>query len=365
MVSTDKIEKLFRTASGSTAALKDACIEVVKGEFFVLLGPSGSGKTTLLRCIAGLERPDRGEIRIGSELVFSSSRGICVRPEDRGIGMVFQSYAIWPHMTVFENVALPLLRGRRKIPRTMVAERVHRALGMVGLQGLEDRPAPLLSGGQQQRVALGRALAVEPSVLLMDEPLSNLDARLRQEVRREIRALAKNLNITVIYVTHDQEEAMELADRAAILYEGCILQIDAPERLYMWPVSPEVSQSLGSVNWLSGTVEANEVIRTPLGSIHVKNGYASAFPMNTPVRLAIRQESVELIKNGKADSIINEGNIFLGEIVSERFIGDKRSYTVRVGDVTLLARSLPYPKLEGSVCVCIRDDSVRVFKSFE
>jgi iron(III) transport system ATP-binding protein len=228
------------------------------------------------------------------------------------------------------------------------------------MQGMGDRPATLLSGGQQQRVALARALAVEPKVLLMDEPLSNLDARLRQEVRREIRMLAKSLDITVIYVTHDQEEAMELADRAAILYDGCVLQVDVPERLYMAPSSSKVAESLGSANWLSGIVEAHGIIRTSIGLIQVKNGCADVFPENARVLLAIRQESIELV-TGTDFETAKGSNVFSGQIVSDRFIGDRRTYMVRVGEVMLLARNHPYPRLEGSVCVRVRNDNVRVF----
>jgi iron(III) transport system ATP-binding protein len=182
------IRKTFHTREGDTVeALAGVDVDVEKGEVFVLLGPSGSGKTTLLRCVAGLERPDEGELWLGDKLVFSKSKQTVIPPEKRNIGMVFQSYAIWPHLTVAQNIGLPLSKGRVNLPKHDVAERVRNALGMVGLEGMESRPAPLLSGGQQQRVALARAMTIEPEVMLMDEPLSNLDARLRQEVRTELR----------------------------------------------------------------------------------------------------------------------------------------------------------------------------------
>ena len=194
MIGIHSLRKTFKTGTDSVQAVDGVDLQVNEREFFVLLGLSGSGKTTLLRCVAGLERPDAGEIFLGEQIVSSAERGIFITPEDRAIGMVFQSYAVWPHMTVFENVAFPLTDGKRRLPRAKVHDRVMGALEMVQLSALADRPVPFLSGGQQQRVALARALAVEPKVLLMDEPLSNLDARLREEVRDEIRSLAKKLS---------------------------------------------------------------------------------------------------------------------------------------------------------------------------
>jgi iron(III) transport system ATP-binding protein len=220
MIGIHSLRKTFKTGTDSVQAVDGVDLQVSEKEFFVLLGLSGSGKTTLLRCVAGLERPEAGEIVLGDTIVSSAERGIFITPEDRAIGMVFQSYAVWPHMTVFDNVAFPLTDGKRRLPRAKVRDRVMGALELVQLSALADRPVPFLSGGQQQRVALARALAVEPKVLLMDEPLSNLDARLREEVRDEIRSLAKKLSITVFYVTHDQVEAMALADRIAVMSAG-------------------------------------------------------------------------------------------------------------------------------------------------
>ena len=213
-------------------------IEVAEQEFFVLLGLSGSGKTTLLRCVAGLERPDGGEIAIGNTLVSSAARNFFLGPEERGLGMVFQSYAVWPHMTVYQNVAFPLVNGPRKYSTHDVKKRVLNALELVQLGGLADRPAPFLSGGQQQRVALARALAVEPKVLLMDEPLSNLDARLREEVRDEIKNLSRKFGIAVLYVTHDQVEAMALADRVAVMSKGKVLAMRAAAPALRGAVEP-------------------------------------------------------------------------------------------------------------------------------
>jgi len=220
MIEVKQLHKTFTTEQGGVQAVQGVNFEVSRGEIFTLLGPSGCGKTTVLRSIAGLERPDDGELTIDGRVVFADRGRTMVPPHDRGVGMVFQSYAIWPHLTVFENVAFPLLYGNFKLPKSEVKRAVRRALESVQLQGLEDRPAPLLSGGQQQRVALARALVYEPKVLLLDEPLSNLDAKLRTEMRVEIRELVKRLTITSVYVTHDQEEALVLSDRIAVMHAG-------------------------------------------------------------------------------------------------------------------------------------------------
>src|SRR5689334_6973264 len=268
MISIRNLLKFYKSGDDVVRAVDDVSIEVGAQEFFVLLGLSGSGKTTLLRCVAGLEKPDGGEILIHQKLVSSAERNYFIGPEERGIGMVFQSYAVWPHMTVYQNVAFPLINGPRRYSSADIKARVTNALELVQLAGLADRPAPFLSGGQQQRVALARALAVEPKVLLMDEPLSNLDARLREEVRDEIKTLAKKLGITVLYVTHDQVEAMALADRIAVMSAGRILQIGAPRELYDRPATRSVGSFLGSMNELQGTASEGGGIKTRLGKIH-------------------------------------------------------------------------------------------------
>jgi iron(III) transport system ATP-binding protein len=265
VIEIHSLRKTFKTGADSVRALDGVDLRVEEKEFFVLLGMSGSGRTTLLRCVAGLEKPDGGEIVLGERKVSQAERGLFIPPEDRALGMVFQSYAVWPHMSVFDNVAFPLTDGRKKLRRSEVRDRVARALELVQLSGLEERPVPFLSGGQQQRVALARALAVEPKVLLMDEPLSNLDARLREEVRDEIRSLAEKLGITVLYVTHDQVEAMALADRLAVMSRGKILQIGAPADLYHSPLDRNVGQFLGAMNEFAGVVEDGNRVKTELG----------------------------------------------------------------------------------------------------
>jgi iron(III) transport system ATP-binding protein len=317
MIGIHSLRKTFKTGADSVQAVDGVDLQVNEKEFFVLLGLSGSGKTTLLRCVAGLERPEAGEIALEDQVVSSAEQGIFISPEDRAIGMVFQSYAVWPHMTVFDNVAFPLTNGKRRLPRAKVRDRVMGALELVQLSALADRPVPFLSGGQQQRVALARALAVEPKVLLMDEPLSNLDARLREEVRDEIRSLAKKLGITVLYVTHDQVEAMALADRIAVMSAGKILQIGAPRDLYHFPLNRSVGEFLGSMNEFEGSVQSDGSVKTSLGIV------SCAIPNGTikDVIVAIRPEDVSLSRMPSGSN-----NEFPAELVSQLFLGDITLY---------------------------------------
>ena len=313
MIGIKNLLKIFKSGADSVRAVDAVSIDVAEREFFVLLGLSGSGKTTLLRCVAGLERPDGGEIVIHNHLVSSAERGFFVGPEERGLGMVFQSYAVWPHMTVFQNVAFPLINGPRKFSNDAIRKKVMAALDMVQLAGLAERPAPFLSGGQQQRVALARALAVEPKVLLMDEPLSNLDARLREEVRDEIKTLSTKFGIAVLYVTHDQVEAMALADRVAVMSKGKVLQCAPPRELYDTPSSREVCEFLGSTNLLEGVVKNGGQIETELGKI--------TCPIRDPglksVSIAIRPEEIEF-----SPSSTGLENEFAAELVSSTFLGE-------------------------------------------
>src|SRR5499427_5953242 len=229
-------------------------LSVEHGEFVTLLGPSGCGKTTTLRMVAGLERNDTGTIAIAGRVVSDAASGLFVPPDHRRLGMVFQSYAIWPHMTVFDNVAYPL--SVRHVAKPEIRERVAAALRLVEMERYADRPAPALSGGQQQRVAIARALVFEPEVLLLDEPLSNLDARLRAQMGDEFRALQRRLGITTLYVTHDQEEAMALSDRIVVMQRGRILQTGEPEIVYRRPASREVAAFFGTPNFIETTVAA-------------------------------------------------------------------------------------------------------------
>src|SRR5690348_7015029 len=240
---------------GALKAVDAVDLAVEHGEFVTLLGPSGCGKTTTLRMVAGLEHNDTGSITIGGRLVSDAASGLFVPPDHRKLGMVFQSYAIWPHMTVFDNVAYPL--SVRRVPKPEIATRVMVALKLVEMEAYAERPAPALSGGQQQRVAIARALVFEPEVLLLDEPLSNLDARLRATMGDEFRALQRRLGITTLYVTHDQEEAMALSDRVVVMQRGRIQQVGTPEAVYRRPASRDVAAFFGTPNLIEATVAAS------------------------------------------------------------------------------------------------------------
>jgi iron(III) transport system ATP-binding protein len=246
-------------AYGTRTVIQNLTITVYEGEHVSLLGPSGCGKTTMLRCIAGLETPVAGDITIGSDTVFSTARRINLPPERRGLSMVFQSYAIWPHMTVFENVAYGL--RSRGVRGAAVRDKVEQALQTVGMSEYIDRSATALSGGQQQRVAFARSYATTPRAMLLDEPLSNLDARMRAQMRDELKDLQRASNLATVYVTHDQEEAMAMSDRIIVMREGCIEQIGAPLEIYNQPRSRFVADFIGAANIIAGRLvdEATEV----------------------------------------------------------------------------------------------------------
>jgi iron(III) transport system ATP-binding protein len=332
VISISGLSKNFRTGDHAVAALQAIDLEVGRGEFFVLLGPSGSGKTTLLRSVAGLEKPDEGEISLNGKTVYSRSRRICAAPEEREIGMVFQSYAIWPHLTVAENIGLVLTHGRSRMSKKSAIDRIRRSLELVQLENFEDRPARLLSGGQQQRVALARALAVNPALLLMDEPLSNLDARLREEVRANIKKLATQLGITVLYVTHDQVEAMVLADRIAVMAQGKILQIGNPFELYRSPASALVAEFFGSINWIRGKMLDQNHAETECGILCV----ADSRRCDGAVIVGIRPEDVRLGRSSNQDE-----NRLEGKVVSSTFLGDQVVAEVKINDKTLIAKAPP------------------------
>lgn len=353
MISISGLRKNFRTGDHAVAALQAIDLEVGRGEFFVLLGPSGSGKTTLLRSVAGLEKPDEGEISLNGKIVFSRSRRVCTAPEEREIGMVFQSYAIWPHLTVAENIGLVLTHGRSRLTKKNAAERIRRSLELVQLENFEDRPARLLSGGQQQRVALARALAVNPALLLMDEPLSNLDARLREDVRANIKKLATQLGITVLYVTHDQIEAMVLADRIAVMAHGEILQICNPFELYRSPANALVAEFFGSINWIRGKMLDANRVETECGILYV----ADSRHCDDAVIVGIRPEDVRLGRPSNDDE-----NQVEGKVVSSTFLGDQVVAEVKINEQTLIAKTVPDDgKPEGNVSVHLPKSKLVVF----
>jgi len=357
VISITGLRKNFQSGDHAVAALQGIDLEVQRGEFFVLLGPSGSGKTTLLRSVAGLEKPDAGEISLNGKIVFSTSRRIAEPPEAREIGMVFQSYAIWPHLTVAENIGLVLTHGRSRLSKADAQARIRHALNLVQLDDFENRPARLLSGGQQQRVALARALAVNPALLLMDEPLSNLDARLREEVRTNIKKLATRLGITALYVTHDQVEAMVLADRIAVMAHGEILQIGNPFELYRSPSNSQIAEFFGSINWLHGKVLADGRVDTEIGPLVI----AAPRQYEGNVVVGIRPEDVKLV----APSAEVE-NRLAGNVATSFFLGDHCMSEVKIGATVINFKSLPDDaKTAGAVTVHLPPHRIVVFPDTE
>ena len=353
MISVRGLCKTFTYDKGRTAALDDVSLEVNEGEFFVLLGPSGSGKTTLLRAIAGLEKPETGEIIVGGRPIYSSSQRIHLLPEERGIGMVFQSYAIWPHLSVGDNIRLVLTHGKMRLSRNSVEERIRYTLNLVQLEDFKNKPARLLSGGQQQRVALARALAINPKVLLMDEPLSNLDARLREEVRFKIRSLVSSLGITAIYVTHDQVEAMVLADRIAVMAGGKVLQVGSPYQLYRSPSSVRVAEFFGSINWLDGIMIGERQAETEIGVFETNGRRLNA----DRVVLGIRPEDLHLGSPGTLGC-----NEFSGEITARTFAGDQLYIELKIGARILRAKTMADGLEPGSrVSVHVPSEKLIVF----
>jgi iron(III) transport system ATP-binding protein len=254
MIRVEDLRKSFETKSETVHAIDGVSFEVAAGEMVTLLGPSGCGKTTTLRCVAGLERPTAGRIAVGDQAVVNMDKAVFVPPHQRNLGMVFQSYAIWPHMTVFENVAYAL--EGRKMPRAAARKATMEALEIVQLAGHADRPAPRLSGGQQQRVAIARAIVGKPQALLFDEPLSNLDAKLRVEMRTELRRLQKRIGLTSIYVTHDQAEALAISDWIIVMKDGKIVERGRPTQIYRYPENVFTAQFIGTTNLLPGTARA-------------------------------------------------------------------------------------------------------------
>ncbi len=303
---------------GRMRALDDISLDIRAGELFFLLGPSGCGKTTLLRSIAGFYTPDAGRILFGQRDVTQ------LPPQARDTGMVFQNYALWPHMTVEANVAFGL--KVRRIPRAECRRRVAEVLDLVRLGEFARRKPNQLSGGQQQRVALARALAVRPRCLLLDEPLSNLDAKLRLEMRSEIRRLTKEFGLTAIYVTHDQKEALTIADRMAVMFGGRVAQIGAPRELYRRPATRQIANFLGETNFLPATVRSAQngtrVLETPLGTLQAEQPDA---PADGRCTLSIRPEA--FIVPSQAGTI----QTLTGRILSELYLGEAVQLTVQIG----------------------------------
>ncbi|MCP4428141.1 MAG: ABC transporter ATP-binding protein [Chloroflexi bacterium] len=309
----ENVFKIFtaRGGAGEVTAVSNVSLQIDKGEFITLLGPSGCGKTTLLRMIAGFEFPTSGDIRLDGEVINDFP------PHKRDMSMVFQSYAIFPHLTVFENVAYGLKVQR--LPKAEIIERVERVLGLVELEGFGRRTPDQLSGGQQQRVALARALVMEPKVLLMDEPLSNLDAKLREQMRYEIRNIQQKIGITSVYVTHDQVEAMTMSDRIVVINEGRIEQVGPPTEIYRRPNNRFVADFIGKANFVTGKVQGMENGRlsvNTLGGNYSVSAAADEFQAGQEVTLVIRPEMAQINPNGDAhaEGIVRQ-SAYLGNVI--------------------------------------------------
>ena len=324
--------KNLRKTYGKTVAVDGVDLEVGKGEFMTLLGPSGCGKTTTLRMIAGLVEPTDGEIRVGGKLL-SSPGAKMVPPEKRNMGMVFQSYAVWPHMKVFENVAFPLHNLKKS--KDEIRRRVHAALELVQLNGMEERYPTHLSGGQQQRVALARAMAIEPDTLLFDEPLSNLDAKLREEMRFELKAIQRRIGITSIYVTHDQAEAMAISDRIAVMSNGKIKQIGTPCEIYDSPKDPFTAEFIGLANLLPGKVSGERSVCLG-GQQEVDIDGCRALPTGADVFVSIRPHHITI---QRPDNHMR--NALQGIVEKGSYLGDKIDYRVRIGERMLRVQTPP------------------------
>jgi iron(III) transport system ATP-binding protein len=350
MLRVAHLSKIFENQTDQiVGGIRDASFELEAGSFFTLLGPSGCGKTTTLRCIAGLETPDAGAIDVDGRRLFDAAAHVNVPVEQRAVGMVFQSYAIWPHMTVAENVAFPLTvaKGARR-SRAEIAEAVRRALSVVDLDGFQERSATRLSGGQQQRVALARAVVHEPRLLLLDEPLSNLDAQLRDDMRGELKRLQHKIGITTVYVTHDQSEALALSDRLAVIDQGRIIQIGSPHDIYFLPANPFVARFVGATNLLPARlleVSAGEGRAEVLSGRAIRCAVPQAIEDPSAVSVSIRPESIRLKPrlDGAAPA---PGNCLPGRISGVTFLGAANRIDVESDGVALqvsVPSDLPLP----------------------
>jgi iron(III) transport system ATP-binding protein len=353
-VRLDGVVKRFR----SVEAMAGVSLTINEGEFFTLLGPSGCGKTTTLRVIAGFYDPDEGAVYFG-EVPMNG-----IPPADRGIGIVFQNYALWPHMTVRENIAYGL--RIKKVPPAEIAARVRAVLRQVGLEGLEDRTPGQLSGGQQQRVAVARALVLNPRVLLLDEPLSNLDAKVRARLRSEIRRLQQDLRITTIYVTHDQEEALVLSDRIAVMDAGRVLQIGTPVDLYEHPATLFVADFIGTNNLVRGTVvdisDGMADLKTPAGML--KGVTVGTLRPGAQAVVAIRPENLGLYGGATGSDVVLRARVVIAQ-----YLGSLIRYELEAGEGVTLRADVNDPKQHTyvapgeEVTVGFKASSAQVFPS--
>jgi iron(III) transport system ATP-binding protein len=346
-VSTITIERITKQFENGFILLDDFSLVFEDKKFTTLLGPSGCGKTTLLRLIAGFDSPAKGEIRIGDEVVYSAKS--FVPPEKRNVGMVFQSYAVWPHMTVFENVAYPL--KIRRFPKDKIREKVEKVLDMVHLGQYAKRVPSQISGGQQQRVALARALVAEPKLLLLDEPLSNLDAKLRESMRFEIKEIHKNSGITTVYVTHDQTEAMAMSDKVVVLNRGVIQQTGSPFEIYRKPSNRFVANFVGKVNFLRGSAGGGRIELTGLGRSLPYDG-----PYSGKVIVAARPENIEISQES--------GGMLEGTLTTIFYLGDVNDCRVAINGLTVrvITDGFSYDRLSAAGKVFINFKDILVYE---
>ncbi len=344
---------------GDVAVLNDINFTIKEGEFFTLLGPSGCGKSTTLNCIAGLEAPSSGSITVGNVPFVDTAKKLNVPTEERNLGMVFQSYALWPHMTVQQNLVMPL--SIRKASKEEKVTRIHDALDKVGLAHLKDRYPHQLSGGQQQRVALARALVYSPSVLLLDEPLSNLDAKLREQARAWLKRLQEDLGITTIYVTHDQDEALSLSDRIAVMFDGHMTQIGTPVEIYESPATASVAAFVGSCNFFTGKLEGKDgrIARVRLDNtgLLVKVSSELALAPGDAVTVAVRPERLTI---APATADVTGANILDTSVLTRSYVGSRYEYGLRLGNNVVQVIS-PNGGLDGDVRLVFEPDDALLY----
>ncbi|MDX3398033.1 MULTISPECIES: ABC transporter ATP-binding protein [Streptomyces] len=352
------VENIKKSFHG-TAVLEDVNFTVADGEFFTLLGPSGCGKSTTLSCVAGLETPDSGTIRVGDQVFFDGTRRSTVPPEGRNLGLVFQSYALWPHMTVADNLALPL--KLRKVTKGEQRRLIDDVLTKVDMAHLRDRYPHQLSGGQQQRVALARGIVYSPGVLLLDEPLSNLDAKMRDQARVWLKDLQREVGITTVYVTHDQVEAMSLSDRIAVFMHGRLQQVGTPTEIYETPATPEVAGFIGRCNLLEGRVGATEggAVQVELGETGQHLRVAAACSAGSSATVGLRSERITLTDRADAphDGAVN---VLRARIEQCSYTGARFEYELSIGDVRVHAES-PVRHTDGEINLIIRPDDCLLF----
>ncbi|MER5492367.1 ABC transporter ATP-binding protein [Streptomyces sp. NPDC002490] len=354
MIELESVTKSFPQGRGQVPALRGVSLSVAEGEFYVLLGASGCGKTTTLRIVAGLEQPDSGVVTIDGRRVSGGTPSVWVGPEERPQAMVFQSYALWPHMTIRQNIAFPLRRGVRRTSREEAATRVEEVLELFRLTEQADRKVTRLSGGQQQRVALARALALRPRVLLMDEPLSNLDARLRMDLRMELKELSRRTGITCLLVTHDQEEAMMLADRVGLMEGGGIVQEGPPEELYTAPVSEFVADFLDRMNLVrAAAVTASDPggLEVTVGGLRLRTG-PGVHPVGSGLTLGIRPDDIVFETDGGGAGTGAAGeNLVTGTPVDHHYVGGSYLHRVEtpLGLLTVRSPAGPETVVSGTV----------------